>query len=784
MSDTSLPAQEQALETESKGFGCLETDRGRLPLLALNAAWRIQGLIAHGSVRQTFRNSTTEHLEATYIFPLPDRAAVTRFVMRAGNREVVAELREREEARDLYEEAIEKGHPASILEEERPEVFTIRVGNIPPGEDVEVELALTHPLEVTRHEATFRFPLVVAPRYIPGIPLDGPQVGNGVGVDTDEVPDASRISPPVLLPGFPNPVQLSLTVEIDDSELFAEGWKSQVECALHEVEIDDGPTYRILLRPGERLNRDFILRIPLNDKAVGCSFLAAANGGATGVFSVMLVSPLFDSPTRPVDVVFVLDRSGSMEGWKMHAARRAVQDVVDSLTEKDRFAILAFDTAIECFSNRWRIAVPNLVDASQANKSAAIRWLNKIHARGGTELGPALQRALALLARHSDETRHPLICLITDGQVAGEDAVLRDFSRAMNKVVPRVIAIGVDSSVNLGILRRLARLTGGLCDYAESPARLDSVVRTAQKCIRPPVLTDIVLKPKGWQIVDGSLEPEGGATLYPGQFTVVGGRFVASMPIDSLAVEVEGRLLDGTVWSTTLQARPGDHASLLALWGRAKVRALEDRYVVSLSDADRAKLEQEIVRVSLDSGVLCRFTALVAVERNRVTNEGGRVLQVVQPVELPEGWAAMSSHAVAYYRPFASLACPAPGFAFRYMSIEPEHALHAPGRSWDDVRRLVRLVRSETGRRLVESLDELLVLLLDYAVTVAADKDAEELMELVREGRTLEQQLQAGVTREDAHRDLEQWLTKLEAVLERLWTAGQSSRKRRRRFWA
>src|SRR5690606_22892507 len=189
---------------EEAGFGSLRTERGNLPLKQLQVSAKLAGLVAETRVRQTFVNTLGVPLEATYVFPLPDRAAVSSFRLEVGERVVEGVLRERGAARREYDAALASGHRAAIAEEERPGVFTLRVGNLMPGEEASVHLVLEGPLPYEAGELTYRFPLVVAPRYIPGAPLDGPQVGDGTALDTDAVPDASRISPPVLLPGFPN----------------------------------------------------------------------------------------------------------------------------------------------------------------------------------------------------------------------------------------------------------------------------------------------------------------------------------------------------------------------------------------------------------------------------------------------------------------------------------------------------------------------------------------------------------------------------------------------------
>src|SRR5262245_29618343 len=208
-----------ATETESEalaagGIGALRSAAGNLPLARLAIQAQVAGLACQTSITQVYRNPHDEFVEATYIFPLPGRFAVTDCSMRVGGRVIKAELQERSQARANYDRAIRAGHRAAIAEEERSETFSLRVGNIPPHEEVTVELTLAGTLAVSAGEATLRIPLVVAPRYVAGMPLDGPSVGSGTAADTDAVPDASRVTPPTLLPGFKSPVALSVEVEL------------------------------------------------------------------------------------------------------------------------------------------------------------------------------------------------------------------------------------------------------------------------------------------------------------------------------------------------------------------------------------------------------------------------------------------------------------------------------------------------------------------------------------------------------------------------------------------
>ena len=357
-------------EQEHSGFGALKTIRGCLPLAALDVRASVAGLVAEIRVRQTFVNTSPEPIEATYLFPLPDRAALTAFQMRIGERLIDGVLKERAEARQAYDEALRAGHRAGIAEENRPDVFSLRVGNLMPGDQISVFLTLVGPLEYSDAQATFRFPLVVAPRYIPGSPLPGPPVGPGVAEDTSLVPDASQITPPVLLPGFPNPVRLSLSVEFDPAGLPL----ADLESSLHAVETTETSGRKLVrLVPGERLNRDFILRWAVADKtgadqtraqqSIKSNLILAPDAQRQqGTFLLTLVPPAATADRHtPRDVVLVLDRSGSMGGWKIVAARRAAARIVDSLTAADRLAVLAFDDVIErpkaiSRSSLWRPA--------------------------------------------------------------------------------------------------------------------------------------------------------------------------------------------------------------------------------------------------------------------------------------------------------------------------------------------------------------------------------------------------------------------------------------------
>ncbi|WP_026414135.1 VIT domain-containing protein [Actinomadura oligospora] len=659
---TQLP-EPAAPPSPDGGLGALRTDKGNLPLDSVDVHATVRGLAASVTVEQGFRNPFDVPLEATYVFPLPDRAAVTSLRMEAADRVVDGVLKERGQARQEYDAAIASGRRAAIAEEDRPDVFTMRVGNILPGERVTVRIVLTQPLPFetvsggSGGEATFRFPLVVAPRYIPGTPLDDEAAGTGVTPDTDAVPDASRITPPVLLPGFPNPVALSLAVDIDPGTLPL----SEIRSALHVVAEDaaEGQTV-VRLHPGERLNRDFILRLVFDTPATGTASLTLTPDveGDEGTFSLTVLPPAEDGHTRPRDVVLVLDRSYSMQGWKMVAARRAAARIVDTFTPADNFAVLSFDNVVESPPDLG----PGLSPGTDRNRFRAVEHLAVLNARGGTEMLAPLEQACQLLSQSGSE-RDRVLVLVTDGQIGNEDQILNRLQRGLRGV--RVHTVGIDRAVNAGFLNRLASAGGGRCELVESEDRLDEAMERVHQQVGAPLMTDLSLRPDGLDLLSDTIAPHRLGAIFPGVPLVVTGRFRGA-PTGS--VVLHGKSPDGSPREHHASGVKSDAPMASALWARAHLRDLEDRYAVTGSTA----LEDRILETSLRFGVLCRFTAFVAVD-SRVVAEGQTPHQVTQPVELPDGWA--DSPRLEPPETFVVTSAPAPG---GYGAIPASAALPDP----------------------------------------------------------------------------------------------------------
>ncbi|OBI85805.1 VIT domain-containing protein [Mycobacterium asiaticum] len=592
------------------------SDGRSLPLKSLSVDAALVGLTATSIVRQRFVNTGDTTIEATYVFPLPARAGVTDFAADLAGRRVIGVLKERGHARADYEQALLAGQRAAIVEEDRSDVFSVRVGNLGPGEEATIELRLTGPLSFEDGEATFRFPLVVAPRYTAGKPLPGDRTGAGLADDADAVPDASRVTPPRLAADDERP-DLQIELTLDGAGLPVSDLRSSLPTAVSEV---DGAT-RLVVQRGARADRDFVLRFRIDGGELSSSALLVPDGESDeGTWSVTLVPPA-ESGSAPRGVVVLLDRSGSMHGWKMIAARRAAGRIVDMLDAADRFCVLAFDDRIDSPAG----LPASLVDASDRNRYVAASWLGGLESRGGTEMAQPLFKAAQLLAG-SGEDRLASVVLVTDGQITGEDQLLATLAPALGDT--RIYCVGIDRAVNAGFLDRLAKLGHGRSELVESEERLDEAMARLARTIGRPALTGLRVSAEGIEIVDGTLTPGRLPDAFAGVPWVVSGRYRGG---EAATLQVAGD--DSAAVTLPAQVAP-EAVAVRTIWARSVVRDLEDDYASYGADEE---LAERIVAHSVRFGVLSRFTAFVAVDPERT--DAGPLTEVIQPVEEPSGWA-------------------------------------------------------------------------------------------------------------------------------------------------
>ncbi len=602
-----------------RGIGIIEvetvTGKRQLPLAGVQITARVVDRVAEVRMREQFRNDFKEFLEAIYIFPLA--GVVSAFEMRIGERVIKGVVKERSKARTEYKQALEQGKQAALLEQERDDIFTVSVGNLPPGEKVIVELVYSEKLAYFEDGTTqLRLPLVVAPRYIPGSPLERDAIGRGTEHDTDIVPDASRITPPRLVDGFDPKVDLSIEVELI-------GQVSDLSCSQHAVRTTnhEGVMKVSLARIDERLNRDFVLSWRLATEKLSSRLLVhKTEEESYGMLSIL-------PPRREGflgaarDVVFVLDRSGSMSGEKMTSAARACAILLGTLGPRDRFAIQAFDNEVE-----WlEYGHERLLHADEEGIDRGEKYLRTIGARGGTEMHEALKAALQLLeSRNKSFGRISVIVFITDGQVGNESQILKHVQKNIGNA--RVFTIGVDTAVNEAFLKRLAGLGGGTCTTVLPGTHLEDALQAVGREIGAPLAVELK--------ADIETAPTRIPDLFAGRAVTI---FLRMGNKDR--VRIKGRFTDGSRLDETIVAEYVKMPAIAQLWAKAKITELEDEYRISTTNQEQ--LEESIVDLSIRHNVLTRFTAFVVVDESGKVRHIHETRSLVEPVEISWQMARM-----------------------------------------------------------------------------------------------------------------------------------------------
>jgi Ca-activated chloride channel family protein len=547
-------------------------------------------------IEQHFSNELNKVVEAIHIFPLPEDGAVVEMELEAGDVVVKAECRQREEAEKVFKKAREEGYQAGLLTQERADVHTLRVTNLPPKSDVLVRIVVVERLETIDGHWRWRFPTVIAPRYLPGTPIG--HEGPGVLPDSDHVPDASHLQPPLRLEGG---TTLDLEVRIHGSI-------RELESSLHAVRLDLGENGQdgIRIAPSGKatLDRDFILSFSSAIERE-TEIRAYTDGTHTLVF---VEPPSIEIPeTLPRDAVFVIDRSGSMSGPKMEAAKLALKSALHGLQAGDRFMLLSF-------SNDMQSYAAGFTEYTQKALEKADKWIDKIQAGGGTEMLPAIKEALS---EDRAEGRSYTVLLITDGQVWNEAELVA--AVAYRREEARFFTVGIGTAVSAALLKRLARVGGGTCELLTPTEDIEGAVARMEARFGSPIAEDVILE-------GGIPADEHPKSLFIGRPTswLLKG---APKSVKVVGVTSEGEL--------ELEIEPVKiEFPLGALWARERVLALEDQITLQPNQAEA--IRPEIIQIALQHHIASRFTAFVAVEKTRKVT--GDKVEVVQPVELPMDW--------------------------------------------------------------------------------------------------------------------------------------------------
>ena len=576
----------------------------------------ISGLVARVKVRQSFRNTSKHWVEGVYVFPLPDKAAVDRMRLHIGERFIEGEIQEKEDAKKTYEKAKAAGKKASLVEQQRANLFTTSVANIAPGELVVVEIEYLEDIRYEKGQFSIRFPMTLTPRYISGNALPD-RIGSGWAPDTDRVPDASAITPPQVTHSTAH--QLSLKANVNAGmplEIIASRY--------HPVSISEKKNrYAVSLRSGTvAMDHDFeLVWRPIPSAAPrAMSFTETIDGKP--YFLLMVMPPdqeKLPAGSIPRETILIIDTSGSMHGVSIQQAKRAVQLALKGLQPADRFNIIEFNSVTRSLFRQSQAVNPSTIAEASA-------FVERLQAGGGTEMRPALSLALD---SPPSEAHLRQIVFVTDGSVGYEDEL---FSMIEDRLgAARLFTVGIGSAPNSWFMRKAAEAGRGSYTFIsalhEVQERMDSLFQKLEQ----PQVTNIEVQWPSSVVTDSfpAVVPD----LYLGEPVTVkveaSGKFRRN---DTILVS--GNSVGGA-WTAEVPVKSGpDSPGVAALWARARIGELMD---VERRHTDPAEIRSRIVETALAHHLVSKYTSLVAVDKTpaRPTNESLNSEQV--PNLMPYG---------------------------------------------------------------------------------------------------------------------------------------------------
>jgi Ca-activated chloride channel family protein len=613
-------------------------EAGEFPLKHTEVTAEISGYIAKTLVEQTYTNPFTEVIEAVYTFPLPGMAAVNDFVMQIGERKIVGLIRPREEAERIYQEARARGQTASLLTQERPNIFTQSVANIEPGGEVKIAITFFEKLAYENKQYEWVFPMVVGPRYIPGGAAAGPDQGGeqgearaavptttgggGWAAPTDRVPDADRITPPVLRPGERSGHDIGVTVMLD-AGLAIQDLNPVTHCVDVEEVSDSRKVIKLSAADGIP-NRDFVLRW----KVAGAEtqFGVMTHRSEAGGFLTLMMQPPAapdDAEVTPREITFIIDVSGSQMGLPLGISKEIVRRTLDELRGEDIFNIFFFSSGN---GQLWGAPKPR----TPQNVAEAKRFLDQLCGGGGTEMLEGLRRAMS--SQH-DPKFLQMYVFLTDGYIGNEDEILRMVKEDRGEA--RFFAFGIGSSVNRYLVDGVGEFGGG-SSYAVLPRDPDHAGKAVQRLfdmIDSPILVDAKIDWNGLPVVDQY--PTKLPDLFAGQTINIVARYTAAAEGTAYIEARVGAERVRLPVAVRLPETEAANSALAPIWARWRIAELSDEFVTA-DAAKQDELKKAITDLAVEFRLISQFTAFVAVDESRIVGNGQPV-RVVQPVELPEG---------------------------------------------------------------------------------------------------------------------------------------------------
>jgi len=567
-------------------------------LLNTDVDMQINGLVARVSVRQEFRNDGLEWAEGVYVFPLPDKAAVDHMRLHIGDRFIEGEIREKEQAKKEYEQAKKEGKKASLVEQQRPNMFTTSVANIAPGELVVVEIEYLEDIRYDNGSFSVRFPLTITPRYIPGAALAGglpDREGSGWAYNTTAVEDASEITPPMAFASRAHRVSMNVNVNAGvPLEIIASRY--------HPVNVSESRgRYTVSLAGGTApMDHDFeLLWRPTPDTAPRAMAFTETIAGDP-YYLLMVMPPSIESAGAsaiPREMIFIIDTSGSMHGVSIAQAKKALRRALQGLRPGDRFNVIAF-------SSNPNPLFPSAVAADPRNLSMAENFVAGLSANGGTEMRAALELALYLPPKESHLRQ---VIFITDGAVGNESELFRLIEHKLGN--GRLFTVGIGSAPNSWFMRKSAEVGRGTFTTISALHEVGEKMDRLFQKIEQPQVTNITVDWPSGVIADNypTVVPD----LYLGEPVTVKARITGVLrPSDIVGISGDSV---GGAWSQQIPVAGDDQSSGIgALWARARIASLMDE---QRRGANADETRAAIVDTALKHHLVSKHTSLVAVDK-------------------------------------------------------------------------------------------------------------------------------------------------------------------------
>lgn len=555
----------------------------------------ISGVVNRVRLEQSFTNPSSEWVEGVYVFPLPEDSAVDRLTMHIGNRIIEGQIKEKEEARKIYQAAKKVGKKASLIEQQRPNIFTASIANIPPGESITIAIEYQQSVLIDNEKFSIRFPMIVSDRYVPGKEIATSSDTLGLAPNTHRVQDASKVTPPSD-PNVDRPISLNINLKA--------GFKTDtIESTYHNISVVDVDEKHkhIALNKRTQLQRDFeLVWAPIANLQPKLAVFTQKKDDQhyLMVMATPVKKQIFTGLKTPREVIFIIDSSGSMQGSSMEQAKQALIGAISRLDGRDRFNIIDFD---DQFTPLFTEAMP----AMRINKNYGIQFAKGLDPDGGTEPLEAIKYAFNSRKQQGHNLLRQIIFL-TDGQVANEHEIIDTVKQYIHQ--DKFFTIGIGSAPNSYLMTKLADYGRGSFTYIGKLNEVRTKMSELFIKLESPALTNIKL------MLPSQIKAEQAYDVIPDLYA--GETITAVFKLDTLpaTLNITGKTTRGDFNETIDISQASEAIGVDVLWGRRKLETLIDQYNGLWDDEARDYARIVITKLALDYHLVSKFTSLVAID--------------------------------------------------------------------------------------------------------------------------------------------------------------------------